>query len=181
MHLRRPTACPRVITASGEIATKHEAEIDVFVTENIGVHLVCPVVPSIDCAMYLRIPFFHIFKKHGAKLDENNQRYGYFFSLENKEIFFPFIYSNSPNRIKIIEMLENLLAKMEVKKEILKTEEHLDNGKYASEIADLTAKFKECYSDDPNSLWHIKKHEVGLPLKKDFSEKLRRSKEVAMN
>lgn len=53
--------------------------------------------------------------------------------------------------------MENLLAKMEMKREILKIEEHLDNGKYAKEIADLTAKFKECCSDDPNAFWHIKK------------------------
>jgi len=180
-HLRRPTTCPKVITASGAIPTKHEAEVNIFLTENARVHLVCPIVPGIDCAMYLGTPFFKNFEKHGAKLDRASGRYGYFVSLDEKEIFFPFINPNSPNRISRIERMEYLLAKMEVKKEVLKAEELLNNGKYAKEIADITAKFRECCSDDPNAFWHIKKQEVELPLKKDFNGKLRRSKAVAMN
>jgi len=181
MNHRRPTACPKITTASGEITTRHEAEIDVFLDDKVGVHLVCPIVTGMDCAMYLGTPFFQNFEKHGAKLDTNSERYGYFVSLGDKEIFFPFINSNSPNRMERIDRMQNLLAKMETKKEILKTEENLDSGKFATQIADLTAKFKECCSEDPNAFWHIKKQEVDLPIKRDFSGKLRRSKAVAMN
>jgi len=59
-HLRRPTACPRVITTSGEIETKTEAEIEVFLIEDTGVRIVCPMVPNMDCAMYLGTPFSRI-------------------------------------------------------------------------------------------------------------------------
>jgi len=51
--------------------------------------------------------------------------------LNDKEILFPFINSNAPNRLRRIERLEGLLAKMEIKRESLETEELLDNGKYA--------------------------------------------------
>jgi len=33
-RLGRPTACPKVITASGAIPTKHEAEVNIFLTES---------------------------------------------------------------------------------------------------------------------------------------------------
>ena len=44
-HLRRPIACPRVTTASGDITTVSEVEVDVFLTDEIGVNLVFPIVP----------------------------------------------------------------------------------------------------------------------------------------
>lgn len=39
----------------------------------------------------------------------------------------------------------------------------------------------KCCSKYPNAFWHVHKHEVELPLKKDFNGKLRRSKAIPMN
>lgn len=70
---------------------------------------------------------------------------------------------------------------MEKKKEILKIDENIEQAKFDREIANLKNKFLECCSEDPNAFWHVHKHEVELPLKNDFSGKLRRSKAVPMN
>jgi len=57
----------------------------------------------------------------------------------------------------------------------------MEQGKFDKEIMDLRNKFLECCSKDPNAFWHVHKHEVELPLKKDFNGKLRRSKAIPMN
>ena len=57
-HLRRPTSCPKVTTASGDIRTTSEASVDIFLTDSIGIRVFCPIVTGMDCAMYLGTPFF---------------------------------------------------------------------------------------------------------------------------
>ena len=104
-----------------------------------------------------------------------------FLNWKVKSCFFPLINSSSPNRLKRIERLENLLAKMEKKKEVLRIDENIEQGKFEREIANLKSKFLECCSEDPNAFWHIHKHEVEFPLKNDFSGKLRILKAIPMN
>lgn len=70
---------------------------------------------------------------------------------------------------------------MEKKKEMLKLDENLLKGKFEKEISDISQKLKSCCSEDLNAFWHIHKHEVELPLKKEFHGKLRRSKVILMN
>lgn len=167
--------------ASGDIKTTSKFSVDIFLAEFIGIKVVCPILTGMDCTMYLGTPFFQNFMKHGAKFDQQTKRFDYFLELEGKELFFPFINSSSPNRIKRIERLENLLAKILKKKEILRIDENIEQGKFDREIIDLRSKFLECFSEDPNAFWHVHKNEVELPLKNDFNGKLRRSKAIPMN
>lgn len=131
--------------------------------------------------MYLGTPFLTNFRRHGSTYDEKSQKWGYFLLFKGIDYFYPFIHSNSPNRLSRIDRLQNTLAKMEKKKEMLKFDENLLKCKFEKEISEISQKLKSCCYEDPNAFWHIHKHEVELPLKNEFHGRLRRSKAITMN
>lgn len=181
VHLRQPTTCERIVSAGGDVQVQHQTVVDVILDQKTMVNLVCPLVTGIDCAMYLGTPFFKQFDVHGAKTHPRTGQYGYFVQLRNKEWFFPFVPLSTPNVNRRLERMENSLCKLEMHKEVLRIQDHLNRGIFSKEIREITDQFKEFCSDEPNKFWHKKKHEVSLPLKEGFQKKLRRSKAIPMN